>query len=388
MNANGKETWHPQKLSAQWGEAHIVASKFKVTLGGMDPVESPAAVMKTSAKTALFQVKEVTEEIGSTEEKVISGNPDRDYGIHHPGDSGTNAILLPDTNYTNARFVAYFGTVVGTGSTTGTAMIDFAGAANTPTLATATVQQIQDHILDENNDALADIILAPDANPDSNNWPEYVGIASAITGTISGSLPVLHAFVHTEDEDSTNTSKYMRICYARSHGNNSSFGKSFTKMSSTAGAPIITHPTPEHGITEEPGWLYGCGSPSVFEWGNYYYLIHETRVLRGPINVAYKAEPGISIARAYKTSVNSNYYSIDGNPWYKYKQVTSTYLDAANWTEPGIGGMYSILINAVTDELAGYRTDTLKISMLGEHIQRSVIMNTLRYHTQKKIRLS
>jgi hypothetical protein len=49
-------------------------------------------------------------------------------------------------------------------------------------------------------------------------------------------------------------------------------------------------------------------------------------------------------------------YSNSDNTWYKYKEGNSQWNHSSNYVQPGRGGTFSALINAVTDA-NGYRTD-------------------------------
>ena len=357
-NVSGKEQWTPNKIAVQIGDIDIIASKFSVTLGDPEIAEEPVIHAKSNFEKGLAKSM-ISVTTDTSEEKVISGQPIKDAGLLHPGDSGLPSIYLPSTSYTNARWISYFGSGIDPLSGSSTECIDFASSTTVITMATATVQEVRSHILDDNSDGRADSVLGPN-NPPDDNWPNYVAIYSAITNTFNpigggGSYPILHAFVHTEDDMSSPSGcKYTRITYARSYGNNSSFGKSFTKTTySSAGYPIITHPSSEIAVSQlaSPNKMFGTGSPNVYEVGDYYYMVYDVRAndydSDGNGNLLYQGVPGISIARALKNSVNSNVYSASANPWIKFKEVVANdSFNAQNWTEPGFGGDYSYLINA------------------------------------------
>jgi len=63
----------------------------------------------------------------------------------------------------------------------------------------------------------------------------------------------------------------------------------------------------------------------------------------------YHTRAGISIARATRSIVDSQYYSANNNPWVKYRQIVAATTDIQNWSQPGLGGDESILWNYKRD---------------------------------------
>lgn len=69
-----------------------------------------------------------------------------------------------------------------------------------------------------------------------------------------------------------------------------------------------------------------------------------------------------SAARALKSAVNDPDFESEANPWKKFEEEdNSDWTDASNWTQPGVGGVFSGLVNAATDG-SGNRTDLRKTS--------------------------
>ena len=384
-NIDGKETWNPVKITALWGEANIVASRFGVTLGAMEETQSPVKGKKVnSPQINQANINTVTAVPEVTEEKAIQGSPTYGcLGVNHPGEEGEPSLLLPATQYQAAHYISFFNTPLQTDDCCSARAIDFSGASPIITMATASVSEIRTHIVDDDLDGIADAVLQHDPKNGngkviSDNWPTYVSITDVINSTIpsssGSSIPVLNAFVHTEDiyqnDDGSDNpgGHYRQINFARSYGDSNNWGHSFTKMSSRSGTPFISLATPETQISMLYFKNYGCGDPAVFEWGDYYYLLFDTdeNVMKND-GSGHVGVPGLCIARALKSQVNvpPATYSASTNPWKKFKEVYLPDLfDARNWVEAGNGGECSYLWNASIS--GGCRTNVLNPLSLGK----------------------
>jgi hypothetical protein len=398
MNANPayqkigeQEQWFPAKISAQWITAEIISSKFKVILGAEEWLSAEATPKAIASQTSIVPTT-------YAEELVLEGY-DNSLGMLKTGtDSCINSVLLPAAGEYSSRFVCYLGSSLASGAdphgsnhtwnspesvyAAGTRMIDFTSNP-TKNMYNANTSEIQNALYQSNGKAVS--VLSPSGDACRDFDDHYTAITSVHPGTLDlfGYPSVVHGFFHAEDhfqfenndgdchgqseEHNTNpttTQYYARIGYARSVAGSNDFGRSFNKLYSADGNPIITYKTPEENINMSFQNAWGCGSPTVMEIGDYYYMIYTTWSMYpgntfpdiDPVTGGNKNCAVISLARALKSDVNSYLHVIRPNPWYKYKEVnTASPYAAENFTEPGIGGNFSAVWNA--EVVNGLRTD-------------------------------
>ncbi|MEW6234794.1 MAG: hypothetical protein AB1656_05350 [Candidatus Omnitrophota bacterium] len=229
-------------------------------------------------------------------------------------------------------------------------------------------------------------VLTPSGDRTRNFDDHWVGISSILYHALSDNKKALHAFYNGEDHfqywndiswvtnnhnGSPHWSVNTSIGYARStEDSGANFGRTFTKMPSFGSEyKVISYEMDEDELVMGRQGSYGCGDPSIVPVGAYYYMIYSTRgVLKQngapalyvvgstiPVQSCSGYDYGecgnlvhsnLSAARALQSSVFSSSYGMNNNPWKKYKRVSSTWSDSANWTEDGIGGAFSFIWNA------------------------------------------
>ena len=364
-----EESWSPNVISAQWTSARIVGSAFRVILGEPEKVgDLSSESSKASAlQGAQAQVQSVTAYPTDSEILILNGETDADGGDWHmtnPGESGVNTTYIPASGGVPGHFVAYQTTRLAPSTINGASayprVIDF---RNIPTknMSNASRDEIVSASYIDPANGAARTVIEP-GTPYSDDWPGHVAIASVYASAYSGwpYTPILNAFVHTEDKSQNDMtpniydSVYLRIGYARSTSGTSDFGRSFQKLNHTSGNPIITYSVAEEEILMSTG-QYGVGGPSIIATDDYYYMLYYTQALiiysatyTAPDGY-YHTRAGISIARATRSIVDSQYYSANNNPWVKYRQIVAATTDIQNWSQPGLGGDESILWNYKRD---------------------------------------
>ncbi len=356
-----EESWSPNVISAQWTSARIVGSAFRVILGEPEKVdEFSDETSKTSVlQGAQAQVQSVTAYPTDSEILILNGETDTDGGDWHmtnPGESGVNTTYIPASGGVPGHFVAYQTTRLAPSTINGASayprVIDF---RNIPTknMSNASRDEIVSASYIDPANGAAKAVIEP-GTPYSDEWPGHVAIASLYTSVYSGwpNTPILNAFVHTEDISQNDTTLnnprwvYIRIGYARSTAGTADFGRAFQKLNHQAGNPIITFASAEEEINPVTVATkqYGVGGPSVIATNDYYYMIYYVQTLHKDNGIHYP-DPGIAIARASRSAVDNQYYAGSSNPWIKYRQIVSATTAEQNWSQPGLGGLESILWN-------------------------------------------
>ncbi len=395
LNLNGIERLEPQEISAQWITAEIVSSPFHVVIGPSERVDMSSILSgKLSDRPFLRQVIPSTTISTSTEteERIIEGGLTGTYGHIQQPDAPIASFLTPAGGGYPSRFVCYFSTRLNDnmephgGSHDASSpeweygassrVVDFVYKQG-DNLYSATVSQITNAIEISNGTAVA--VLSPSGDSSLDFDDHYAGITTAASSYLSDDTAVIHAFYHAEDHfqfeddgsgdehndagENYGTPYMASIGYARSVAGTNNFGRAFSKVSNTSGDAVITYNLNEEQVyydpagspSGQPSW--GCGSPSLYAVGNYYYLLYTTWNWNKNITSASRTVAAVSLARALKSDVNSTSYSTSANPWKKFEEANSTWDHAGNYTQAGRGGTFSALINAVTDAVTGFRTD-------------------------------
>jgi len=365
-----EESWSPNVISAQWTSARIVGSAFRVILGEPEKVdEFSGETSKTSAlQGAQARVQSVTAYPTDSEILILNGETDADGGDWHmtnPGESGVNTTYIPASGGVPGHFVAYQTTRLAPSTINGASayprVIDF---RNIPTknMSNASRDEIVSASYIDPANGAARTVIEP-GTPYSDDWPGHVAIASVYASALSTYpyTPILHAFVHTEDvykydSGSENYPRgvYLRIGYARSTAGASDFGRTFQKLNHQAGNPIITFVSAEEQISMATR-QYGVGGPSIIATTDYYYMIYYTRPFDSSTPDPADTIASIAIARATRSIVDNQYYPAFTNPWVKYRQIVAATTAIENWSQPGLGGLETILWNWKPGG-AGYRS--------------------------------
>ncbi len=368
QNIGGKEVITPETITAEWYTSKLVSSDYWFEIGKPEKVSSFRIQGKT-IRPARSKVASATIANPTVFEQILRMQ-DHYADLGNPIDIPISSTIIPANIDYATRYVGYFSAILTTehhgvdspeweyGAST--RMFDFIDNPS-KNLYSASVAEVTAAILIEDDSAVA--VLSPSGDASRDFDDHHVDISSIVYDTLSDSDKVIHAFFHAEDhfqfEDDGSGDEhgktYASIGYARSTVSDNDFGRTFDKMYSTSGLPIIKYKIDEENIIGMQSHnIWGCGQPSVIPIGYYYYLYFTTWSIVNGSNPMRRI-PIISVARALKNEVNLANYSSQSNPWFKFKEVNSLWYSASNWTEAGIGGDCSGLYNA---ELSGvFRTD-------------------------------
>ncbi|RJP30993.1 MAG: hypothetical protein C4527_08635 [Candidatus Omnitrophota bacterium] len=416
LRVNGIDRIEPQEIAVQWLGAEIIHCPIRVTFGEEEKV-NVFTIMKNklSSKPASAKSEDVTIEIDfpGSQELVLEGATSGAHGhMKNPSDAPFAVVHVPAAGGYAARDLSYFTCILDDNTHSGQCdegtygacarVIDFSQSSGND-MYSATVHEITGAVvLDGNGKAVAALSPSGDASRDFDD--HYCSITAATSAVLSNDEKVIHAFYACEDHfqfENVGASSehnywlyqratpfYASIGYARSTPSSNDFGRSFTKMShwieEQAIYPILTasyseeeilmptgsirYDQPEfceyYGALTGGGYIedaspsegWGCDSPSVFELGDYYYLLyHEYSIKAGYVHPI-KAKCMIGLASATKIKVNDADFASKENPWRKFKEsIPNQWNDPANFTEPGVGGEFSSVWNAKV--VNGLRTD-------------------------------